>query len=623
MRLENVLSFDGKAGGSGLFYACGDFGMVNAAAEYTYLQDGNTEAYSYSNEKITLTATFSHQKNGVVIRQDTLENLTDTPITLYALCSRFRLDGNDYAVYTQYNGWEHESRGSWQKLVTQITAASQGVRTCDGAVPMMALHNNHTGQNTVFHLMPNAQWKMVARKFPESQKERILVEVGFNNENLHLTVQPGEKIYLPKIIFFNAKNQTDLDAYKLHEVYNALYPRKTLPVVYNSWLYCFDNLDIDALLKQVDLAAELGIEAFMIDAGWFGNGDGWFKSVGDWSENLLAGPKGRLMELSQHIRNHGMVFGLWFEPERAGANCVAAKEHPDYYINGALLDFSKPEAVDYMLDILSAQIEKYQIGWIKLDFNGTTPLDPTGDGFYRYMQGQRRFVESLRARFPQLYITNCASGGYRMELEQGTISDSFWLSDNQGPYEGIRIVKDTLKRMPTGLIERWNVQKYAEGFPCYGKNEPVGVMFSCNNATWDFILNVDDSFTFGFIGNGPMGFSCDLVAMPEQYQQMWKKHIAEFKENREFYKTATARILIDSEDIIAIEYADPALDRCVIQVFTKTIYAEDLLVYPVVDAQNSYIFEETTMCGADLLENGIFLKGLQNNRCYTLELQKA
>lgn len=450
-----------------------------------------------------------------------------------------------------------------------------------------------------------------------------MVEMGFNNENLHLTVLPGETIQLPKIIFFRAKNKIDLDAYKLHEVYNALYPRKKLPVVYNSWLYCFDRLDIDDLRKQVDAAAELGIEAFMIDAGWFGNGDGWFKSVGDWSENLTSGPKGRLLELSQHIRNRGMVFGLWFEPERAGANCVAAKAHPDYYIGGTLLDFSNPEAVDYMLDILSAQIEKYQIGWIKLDFNGTTPLDSTGDGFYRYLQGQRRFVETLKAKFPALYITNCASGGYRMELEQGTMTDSFWLSDNQGPYEGIRIVKDTLKRMPTGLIERWNVQKYAEGFPCYGNEKPVGVMFSCNNATWDFILNVDDSYTLGFIGNGPMGFSCDLVAMPEQYQQMWKKHIAEFKENREFYRTATARILIDSEDIIAIEYADPTLDRCIIQVFTKTVYAENLLVYPVVNAQNNYIFGETTMCGADLLENGISLNGLQNNRCYTLELQKA
>lgn len=623
MRLENVLSLAGKPGASGLFYACGDFGIVDAAAQYDHLRQGDTETYTYKDERITLTAAFTHKENGVVIRQDTLKNVTDKPLVIHALSSRFRLDGNDYEVYTQYNGWEHESRGRWQKLVTQIVTASQGVRTCDGATPVMALHNKHNHQTTVFHLMPNAQWKMVARKFPESQKERIVVETGCHNENLRLTVQPGETIYLPKVIFFRAERKIDLDAYKLHQVYNALYPRKTLPVVYNSWLYCFDKLDVDDLLQQVDMAAELGIEAFMIDAGWFGDGEGWFRSVGDWSENLLSGPKGRLMEISQRVRSHGMVFGLWFEPERAGSNCVAAKEHPDYYINGTLLDFGNPRAVEYMLHILAEQIDKYQIGWVKLDFNGTTPLDPSGNGFYRYMQGQRRFVEGLKARYPHLYITSCASGGYRMELEQGTMADSFWLSDNQGPYEGIRIVKDTLKRMPTGLIERWNVQKYAEGFPCYGQEAPTGVMFSCNNATWDFILNVDDSFTLGFIGSGPMGFSCDLVAMPEGYRQMWKEHIARFKENREFYKTATARILVDREDILAIQYADPALERCEVQVFTKTVYAENLLIFPVLDKQKNYCYAEKTLSGAEAMEEGILFDCLQNNRCYTAQLKKA
>ena len=57
-----------------------------------------------------------------------------------------------------------------------------------------------------------------------------------------------------------------------------------------------------------------------------------------------------------------------------------------------------------------------------------------------------------------------------MELGQGMLFDDFWLSDNQGPYEGIRIVKDTLKRMPSALIQRWNVQKYCEEFLIYPDN---------------------------------------------------------------------------------------------------------------------------------------------------------
>ena len=174
------------------------------------------------------------------------------------------------------------------------------------------------------------------------------------------------------------------------------------------------------------------------------------------------------MEISERVRRRGMIFGLWFEPERAVATARAVQEHPDDYIDGTLLDFGKPSAVDRMLNVIGAQIKKYDIGWVKFDFNATILLDPSGNAFYRYMQGQRRFIEELRRRFPDLYITNCASGGYRMEVEQGTLCESFWLSDNQGPYEGIRIVKDTLKRMPTALIERRNVQKYVEGMPNYG-----------------------------------------------------------------------------------------------------------------------------------------------------------
>ena len=177
--------------------------------------------------------------------------------------------------------------------------------------------------------------------------------------------------------------------------------------------------------------------------------------------------------------------------------------------------------------------------------------------------------------------------------------------------------------MPTGLIERWNVQKYSEGFPSYGQKEPVGVMFSCNNATWKFILNVDDSFTQGFINNGPIGFSCDLVSLPAVYREFWKKHIAKFKKNREFYKKATARILIDTEDITAIQYADPDLEQCEIRVFTKTIYAENLLVYPVLDSLKSYSFDGDVIQGAELCENGILFDRLEDNHCYCAQLRRV
>ena len=620
MRLENYVDLGEQPGIGGLFYACGSFGIIDGNVSYVSEEKDGSIKYSYQNETIRLVATFTKKKNGVVIRQDHLENLLDSPIVINGFLSRFRVDGNAYEVYTQYNAWEHESSGEWQKLVTQVTAASQGIRTCDGATPMMALHNIYTKKNTVFHILPNAQWKITARKFPSSNKELVAVEAGFYGEGLHLSVAPGEKITLPTVIFFNADNKTDLDAYKLHEVYNEMYPRKALPVIYNSWLYCFDEVDADDIIHQAECAAELGIEAFMIDAGWFGKGDKWWLSVGDWEENTVSGPKGRLMEISERVRELGMIFGLWFEPERASAASDAVKNHPEYYINGTLLDFANKDAVGYMLEQISSKIEKYNIGWVKFDFNASIPQDPTGCGFYRYMQGQKFFVEKLRSKFPNLYITNCASGGYRMELSQGTFTDSFWLSDNQGPYKGLDIVKNTIKRMPSALIERWNVQKYTEDILQYCEKKYSG-MISCNNATWDFIINVKDEYTKAFLTGGPMGFSCNLD-VPDSYKEIWKNWILKYKKDRDFYIKANARILADSEEISIIEYSDSAFDRCVIQVFTKTTYALQLNVYPVVCKSSYYTVNGASLSGKELIEDGNCLTDLKNNDCRIIELIK-
>lgn len=623
MNLNHYIHIGKKPGISGLFHAIGSFGVIDGVEDYTYTEDGNVKKYVFSNGKVELCATFTEYPNGVVLRRDSFQNLTDTPILLHYLASRFSLKGNKYRVYTQFNAWQHESDGEWQKLVSEICATGRGMRSCDGAAPIMALWDEYSNRSMVFHLLPNCQWKMSAKKLPiYNDREIVTVETGFCDEGLHLRLDAKETVYLPTIIFYQAKNKTDLDAYKLHELYNKLYPRKATPVLYNSWLYCYDFLDIDALLQQADVAAELGIEAFMIDAGWFGEGGNWAELVGDWSENMTGGPCGRLLELADHVREKGMIFGLWFEPERAGKNSKALREHPEYYIQNKIFDFANPKARAYMLDRICAQIDRYGVGWVKLDFNDTLPYDETGAAFYRYFEGQAAFLDALKAKYPSLYITGCASGGYRMEMAQGTLYDSFWLSDNQSPVEGVRIVKDTLKRLPPALIERWCVQKYCEGFLQYGHKEKVGRMLYCNNGTWDSLTTVSDTYIQAFLSGGPIGFSFDLAALPEKYKLFWKKAIAEFKKKRAFFATCTARLLSDADGLVAIQYADATLDTLVIQAFTTTSKATSLLLYPCVDENAKYLHNGTCILGKELAENGLLLERLSESNCVTFTFEK-
>lgn len=625
MKICDLIDTDGIPGVSNPIYAHGSFGTVDGDAEFFRTEINNTVVYEYTSSSLRLRSELTEKEDRVFVRKDSLQNLSDKPLDIYRLVSRFRLDGNMYDVYTQYSGWQHESRGYWQPLVTQIRTAATGIRTCDSAAPMMAMRNGYTGKTTVFHLIPNAQWSMTAKKIARNDKELVILETGFFDEGLHLTVEAGETIELPIMIFFSANNQIDFDAYKLHRVYNELYPRNTLPIAYNTWMDLYDGLDFNTLLSRADVCAEMGIEAFVIDAGWFGtSSQSWSRSVGDWFEQKDGRLDSRLGEISAYVRSKGLIFGLWFEPERAYKTSKAAIEHPDFFIqagNDLLLDFANAEAVDYIYKAISSQIEKYNIGFLKFDFNATVPTDTTGSAFYRYMQGQRDFISRLRKKYPNLHITNCASGGYRMELGQGTMFDSFWISDNQGPYEGIRILKDTLKRMPTALIERWNVQKYCEGFPDYNIRPKLsGKMIHTNNGTWDFLIGVDTSFSEAFVKGGIMGFSCNIESFPNEYRLRWSNIIAEYKNERDFYKTATARILVDSEQIIAIEYADTELNTCIVQLYTKTVYANELVVFPVVDPRKNYIYGDTELNGTDISEHGIKIDSLKDNCCVTLKL---
>lgn len=612
-----------RKGISGLWYLSGDFGVVDGPEGYTIEKQDNRTVICYETEQFQVQSVFTEHPNQVILRQDTFRNLTDSPMTLNTFFSRFYLEGCRYRVYTQYNGCHHESSGQWQDLVTQVTTASCGIRACEGATPMLALQNQHHSKTTVFHMLPNAQWQMTARKRPYTAKnEAVLVETGMENDALRLQVAPGEVIQMPEVIFYQAENSTDLDAWRLHSFFNTQYPRKRLPVMYNTWLYHFDSINVDEVLRQVDAAAELGIEVFVCDAGWFGVGGNWSDAVGDWEENLTGGYRGRLLEVAQRVREKGMQFGLWFEPERAGDKAKIRNEHPEFFLDDRFFDFANPEACAFMLDTLYRAIDRYGIEFIKFDFNASTPHDPSGSSFYRYMQGHKEFLAQIRQRYPNMYICGCGAGGQRMELYQGTLFDSFWLSDNQGPYEGLTIVRNTLKRMPTSLIERWNVQKYCTGFPKIRSDEWQGFMISCNNATYDHLINVTDAYTAAFITGGPMGFSGD-IDYPQQYKEHFRALIAQYKQDREFYRTALAHILIDSDDITAIEYADPEYQRCVIQFFTKITYTNMLTVYPVLDPKSRYQLEDRVMTGAQWMEEGIFLAKFFCNDCITLELKKV
>ncbi len=418
------------------------------------------EGCSFSNEWCALNSTVDTDENGVSLRRDALVNRGSASLRVACMTERFVLDGGEYEVYTQYNAWQNESIGRWQPLVTEVEARTESFRTSWAAAPFLALWNKQTNRGVAFHLIPNCSWRMSARRVPlEGENHQIVVEVGPDYCGLDLNVDVGAVVEFPEVVYYEFRDRTDMDCWKLHRYCHKRWPRQSMPVIYNSWMYRFDQVNYDVIQPQIAKAAEIGAEYFVIDAGWFGHDTNWSAAVGDWAENPKAAFCGRLIDVAEEVRRHGMKFGLWFEPERAAKDADAPREHPSYYLysdNGYyFLDFANADAREYMLETIAKQIETYGVEFVKFDFNADMVFDARRTAFMEYFKGYHEFLRCLKERFPRLYLENCASGGERTNLSSLGDFGSFWPSDCQSPYVGLRIIKDSLKRMPPQAFERW------------------------------------------------------------------------------------------------------------------------------------------------------------------------
>ena len=623
MNIKKLINSNNKCTGiSGFFSAYGDFGVVDGIDSDIEKIIRTNEGYSFENESFKAVCNFTDYENGVVFRADTFTAKKN--LTLNRYTSRFCLDGDDYEVYTQFSCWANESAGKWQDLVTGVEVSNLGIRTTEEAAPMLALRNKGNGKIFVLHLMPNAHWKLkVSRKRLWNMFTVVTIEAGINDEGLAMQLKAGDTVDMPKLVVYETENTRDFDAWKLHHVFNKLYPRKTLPVIYNNWLNTFDWIDVDNIKEQAKAAAELGVEQFLIDAGWFGFTEKWDAEIGNWNENLVGGFKGRVKELSDYVKSLGMKFGMWIEPERVLKCTEAYKTHPEYYINGsngiAFLDFANDEARKYITDIVLELIEKYDLKYMKFDFNGSLAYDPTHNSFYYYFKGAKKFVNEVKSKHPDIYITNCASGGNRMELESFTYYDSVWSSDNQSPIYGFRIFKDTALRLPPCYVEKYDVRRFFKGFPKYGHKELVTLPLSCNGATWENVLNVSSRYTHAFLTGGPLGFSSDIVNYPEEEKALLKEAVKKFKQDREFYRTAEMRIIHDTSNITVIQYSDPGFERVLVQVFTNILLQDSITIYPVTKDGAVYTLGEKALSSDEIAASGITV-GIEDIDCVTLDL---
>ena len=619
MKTSNLYIDNTNVSFGGLFNVISSNFIINQSCLKEQKIFDNIEKFYYKKNDVSVIAEFCKEKD-LVVRKDYIENNSNKIVTLSKISSRFAFSGNKYSVYTQRNSWQNENVGLWQEINTVISAENFGSRSCAGASPFFALKDELSSRVITFNVLPNCRWEIQAKVVPtDGVCFATVIEIGFNNEGLMFELQPGERIKLPQIIITESNNTVDFDAYKIQQKWLDENKRRVLPIFYNSWLYNFDGISFETLKAQAKQCAKLGIEYFIVDAGWFGQELKWGESVGDWEENSSGALCGRLKELSDFVHNLKLKFGLWMEPQRANVNSKSYKNHPDFYFDAneqdKLLDFANIEASEYIFNITCNLIEKYNLDFMKFDYNVTGCYDSNNSAFYKYHKGQKEFFKRIKEKYPNLYISFCASGGQHLDLETFKICESYWFTDNQGPIDGLRIYKDFVKRMPSFAIEKWLVAGVCKNVPIYTQLNPKDTVVYCNNATWTDITKVTDDYAFEFLKGGPVGFSCDLVSLPNEYKEKLKKFIAHYKKERKFFNSAMVKILCEDENVVILQYFTNEYSKNYIQIFTKKILQNSILIYPNVSKKKTYSFNGEKISGKEILQNGIKINDILQSDC--------
>ncbi len=243
------------------------------------------------------------------------------------------------------------------------------------------------------------------------------------------------------------------------------HPTSPRPVTLNTWEAVYFDHDLDRLKGLADRAAEIGVERFVLDDGWFRGRRDDHAGLGDWEVDPDVWPEG-LHPLVDHVVGLGMEFGLWVEPEMVNPDSDLARAHPDWIMQTGdrlpplsrfqhTLDLGRPEVVAHLLERLDAVLSAYPIGYLKWDHNRdlVDPGNAVGTaGLHAHTRGVYDLMDQLRRRHPGVEIESCSSGGGRVDLEVLERTERVWGSDCVDPLERQLIQRWTGQLLPPEMV---------------------------------------------------------------------------------------------------------------------------------------------------------------------------
>ena len=484
----------------------------------------------------------AYARENVITTHTVIRNREEGPVTLHSFySSAVTLKSDKYLLTHLYGAWAREAQVDHTLLThgSKSIESMREVRTTHTENPafMLTLGSGSFSENCGEVIAGALAWSGNFRlNFEVDEYDVLTVLAGANPNGSEYRLRPGESFTTPEMIYTHSLRGAGGASRNLHDWgrnYGVYHAERVVPTLLNSWEGAYFDFDAKVLKQMIDDAASMGLEMFVLDDGWFGNKyprNAANAGLGDWQVNRKKLPAG-IDDIASYAHRKGLKFGIWIEPEMVNPKSELAERHPDWIVRPPkreapetrkqwLLDLSNPAVQDFVFETFDNTMKlSDKIDYIKWDANRNAnnvgsaylPADEQSRFWIDYAQGFYKVMERIRAKYPDVLIQACASGGGRVEYGALKYFDEVWTSDN------------------TEALSRARIQ--------YGTSlfYPAVVMGSHVSATPNHQTgNITPiKFRFDMACAGRLGMELQPRQMTDEERQFARRAIASYKEYRD------------------------------------------------------------------------------------------
>ena len=514
--------------------------------------------------------------------EDMIETWTEVyhgeakPVTLtqFASCTLPIRRGNVWLSHF-YGSWANEAR-----LVEEpILPGEKVIKNKDGA------RNSHTDHAEVMFSLDGKGKEncgdVIGAALCYSGNYQLKVETddteyhyffaGINPDNSEYHLKKGETFMTPKVALSFSKcglSGVSRNFHKWGRKYMLAHGEKERKILLNSWEGVYFDINQQGMDQMMGDIASMGGELFVMDDGWFG--DKYPRktdncALGDWVVDKNKLPEG-IEGLLRDAKKHGIKFGIWIEPEMTNSVSELYDAHPDWIIKAPkrepvlgrggtqlILDMGNPKVQDFVFSVVDNLMTKYpEIDYIKWDANmavmnhGSQYLTMNDQShlYIEYHRGLEKTCKRIRAKYPDLMIQACASGGGRANWGVLPYFDEFWVSDNT----------DALQR----IYMQWGTSYFF----------PAIAMASHISATPNHTVfrTTAMKYRIDVAMSGRLGMEIQPKNMTDDEKALCRKAIAEYKQIRPIVQFGDIYRLVSPYDkvgLASLMYVDEAQDKSV------------------------------------------------------------